>query len=153
MITRVPKFRPGEDYRELRGGRHRFETLTVTRFPVASALPRLAFRDREGVMRLVFTPDRIVIPARYAWDGCTPKKWFMGRWWGTPDPEPTRPASLLHDVLYQFMHHPEMPFSREEMDLMFLRVMRLGGFRWANTYYGAVTDFGGMFSRPCGPRD
>ena len=82
----------------------------------------------------------------YAWDGCSPK-WRIGDILiGTPDAAPddvtglpkTYHASLIHDVLCQFQQHPDMPFSRTQIDRIFYDLLRRDRFAQAALYYAAV---------------
>jgi hypothetical protein len=104
----------------------------------------------------------------YAWDGCTPKRWFY--WlalFGTPDwgeklenitvidPTDSQPngkvvlwprahhASLVHDALCQYLDR--IPISKKEVDQLFYDMLVVSGFpSWlAIIYYGAVCLFGG----------
>jgi hypothetical protein len=71
---------------------------------------------------------------------------------GTPDGIPNEKtgkpkayyASLLHDVLYQFLD-VDLPLSRAQIDHVFLDVLTRDCFapRWL--YYAAVRCFGGLF--------
>ncbi len=84
----------------------------------------------------------------YAWDGCTPKLSIFNLFIiGTPDGhvdyrtmEPfTHNASLVHDVLYQYLD--TVPVSKEKIDLLFLKM--LGDFKLRRIYYYLVKHFGG----------
>jgi len=91
----------------------------------------------------IHTDGTIKIPAGYSWDGCTPKFCFLGTIVGTPDgpimedglPQ-TYYASLVHDALYQYHRGHSIP--RKVSDLLFLKMMREAGFRFANLYYRAT---------------
>lgn len=89
--------------------------------------------DQNGVLTL---------SQGYAWDGCSPAWKFAGKWWGTPTPEATRAACLVHDALYQFLDRNY--WTRAEADAAFLALMQQSGFRLAPIYYGAVRIFGGL---------
>ena len=78
----------------------------------------------------------------YAWDGCSPAWKLAGKWWGTPTPEDTRMACLMHDALYQFLDRGM--WTRAEADSIFFELMKQQGFRLAPIYYGAVRIFGGI---------
>lgn len=112
-----------------------------------------AFEDRSGKRRLEIYPDGTAkILARYAWDGCTPKYAIWDIVLGIPDGVPNsiteKPkayyASLVHDVLYQFLD-ADLPFTRSGADRIFLEILTRDGFapRWV--YYAAVRIFGGGF--------
>jgi hypothetical protein len=111
-----------------------------------------AFVDRRGNRWLEIHPNGDAkVLAQYAWDGCTPKFVVWDLVFGTPDGMPNaktkKPkayyASLLHDVLYQFLD-AKLPMSRREADRVFLELLTRDGFgpRWI--YYFAVRMFGGV---------
>jgi len=84
----------------------------------------------------------------YCWDGCTPKWSFLNLVIiGTPDGhidhrtmKPfTYHASLVHDVLYQYLD--SVPVSKENIDLLFLKM--LGDFKLRKIYYLMVKYLGG----------
>lgn len=146
MISFAPMFREGREYGPGLGG-WRFTTLRE--IAVWTDLPlkeRIAFIDKQGIERARFTGRLLTIAADYSWDGCSPKGRFAGLWVGTPDPPPTRIASLVHDVLYQFMATEHMPLSRKQIDAAFYDLLRLSKFPAAGTFHGAVRIFGGLFS-------
>lgn len=110
------------------------------------------FEDSKGIVRLeLFPGGRAVVKSGYAWDGCTPKFSVFDIVLGIPDGIPhstTRKpkayyASLLHDVLYQFLDAGS-PISRAEADQVFLGILARDAFapRWI--YYAAVRLFGGL---------
>ncbi|AXK40671.1 DUF1353 domain-containing protein [Crenobacter cavernae] len=111
------------------------------------------FIDKKGRRRLEIHPNGDVkVLAGYSWDGCTPKISVFDLVLGTPDGVPNRVtkrpkayyASLLHDVLYQFLD-AGLPLSRAQADKVFLEILTRDRFapRWI--YYGAVRMFGGVF--------
>lgn len=108
-----------------------------------------AYLDSSGGLR---------ITRNYAWDGCTPKIKIFGKVRGVPDgpisektglPQ-TYHASLIHDVLCQFQEHKKMPFTREQIDLIFYDVMVRDGFKHAKLYFKAVRLLGGVYSKITG---
>jgi hypothetical protein len=85
----------------------------------------------------------------YSWDGCSPK-WRIGDVLiGTPDGAPddvtglpkTYFGSLVHDVLCQFEHCPDMPFTRLQIDRIFRDILQRDRFAQAQLYYAAVRVF------------
>ena len=114
-----------------------------------------AFVDRTGKPRLEILPngDARVI-AGYAWDGCTPKFSVLDLVFGTPDGIPNEKtrkpkayyASLLHDVLYQFLD-ADLPMSRKQADEVFREILTRDHFAPRPIYYAAVRIFGGMFQQ------
>jgi hypothetical protein len=125
--------------------RYRF----VTRRPVVYVLDRstaqfLSFRDGRGREWLRVDGRRVTVAAGYAWNGCSPKRWFpLLGWVGTPDFPSTIFASLIHDCLYQFHACADFPFTRLECDDFFRRLVEIGGDAdLARVYYGAVRRFG-----------
>lgn len=115
----------------------------------------VAFVDRKGQRRLELHPNgELRVLAGYAWDGCTPKYALFDILLGTPDGAPNhhtkRPktyyASLVHDVLYQFMElNPAVP--KPVADRIFLELMARDGFAPRRLYYWAVVLFGGLSHR------
>ena len=98
----------------------------------------------------------ITISKGYAWNGCSPRiKLFDWGYIGTPNgtrqKETGQPktyvASMIHDALYQFIDHPEMPYSRQHMDTLFLSLMGEAGFSLRYPYYAAVRVLGGLYTR------
>ncbi|MCC6658851.1 MAG: DUF1353 domain-containing protein [Rhodocyclaceae bacterium] len=112
-----------------------------------------AFADSSGRRRLEIHPNGdAVVLAGYAWDGCTPKYSLADIVLGTPDGVPseitkkpkTYYASLLHDVLYQFLD-AGLPLSRRQADAVFLEIMQRDRFAPRRVYHAAVRMFGGLF--------
>ncbi len=112
-----------------------------------------AFEDKKGVRRLEVRQDgEIRVLASYAWDGCTPKICLFDLLVGVPDgvvdSRTKRPrtyyASLVHDVLYQFLSDG-LGIKRRQADHCFLRLMAETKFLWRYPYYWAVRIFGGVF--------
>lgn len=90
--------------------------------------------------------NKIHIYKNYAWNGCSPKKWF-GIWWGTPDFNKTILASLLHDALCQFQTTKDFPFTEKEKDHLFFEILKLERFILRGVYYSG-TRFGSKLLRP-----
>ena len=89
------------------------------------------FFDQKGRLRLVIdTTGSITVMAGYSWNGCSPKFCLFDIVVGAPDGvvhrETGRPktyfASMIHDVLYQFLP-AGLPYSRSQADDIFLRLM------------------------------
>ena len=102
----------------------------------------------------------------YAWDGCTPKKFFywfavLGTpdWWHAAQTIQTikgqntivsqsvvwqiaHHASLVHDALYQYLDH--IPVPKQEVDRLFFEMLIESGMPriLARLYYAAVVLFG-----------
>ncbi len=116
------------------------------------------YLDKNDKCRLEIHPDgEAHILANYAWDGCTPKFSFFDIIVGIPDGVPnhftTKPkayyASLVHDVLYQFLD-ADLPLTRSQIDRIFLEILTRDQFAPRRIYYAAVRLFGGLahlFSR------
>ncbi len=113
------------------------------------------FCDQQGTTWLTITVDgTIAIPKTYAWNGCSPNLviWDWGVFGlpqGIKDKTTGKPktyfASLVHDALYQFIDDPKMPYSRKEMDKLFLALMKTSDFSLATVYYRAVWLLGGAY--------
>lgn len=150
MIREIPAFVQDEHYRQNRGGRYRFtllDSVTVRiDHPGQNDLPNpILFRDNQGIEWARWCKGKLHIRPHYSWDGCSPKARFAMLWLGTPDPPCTRLASLVHDVLYQFIATQHFPWSRAQADACFYDIMKLSGFLMAGTFHGAVRMFGGLF--------
>ena len=88
--------------------------------------------------------------------------WFISQgvlWDGAtlaPDgkPDPNKPhypilwlPSLLHDLGYMALtDYDDFPYSRKEVDKIFLLYMDKSGFKFKRFYYRMVRWFGGVFS-------
>jgi len=84
----------------------------------------------------------------YSWDGCTPKwsvlnLFIVGIPDGHIDHRTMKPytyyASLVHDVLYQYLD--TVPVSKKDIDLLFLDM--LGDFKLRKIYHLMVKHLGG----------
>ena len=111
-----------------------------------------AFLDSKGKRRLEIHPNgNARVLAGYAWDGCTPKFFLFDIVIGTPDGIPNKItkkpkayyASLLHDVLYQFLD-ANLPLSRRQADQVFLDIMTRDQFVLRKIYYAVVRSLGGV---------
>lgn len=112
-----------------------------------------AFVDDNGHRRLEIHPNGDArVLASYAWDGCTPKFSVFDIVFGVPDGVPNQVtkkpkayyASLLHDVLYQFLD-VNLPLSRAQADRVFLEILERDRFAPRPMYYAAVRILGGAF--------
>lgn len=113
--------------------------------------------DANGVVWLKIDTDGLITISRgYAWDGCSPTCCFLDLGYlGTPDgtvssesKEPkTYYASLVHDALYQFLDHPDMPFTRQVADTLFYDVLGESGFKLRIIYFCVVRMVGGFYRR------
>lgn len=124
------------------------------RTEIANKLTKdLEFPD-YGKLRLVIKKDgTIIVKKGYAWDGCSPKFSILDLFWvGTPDgalkeEKPiTYYASLVHDALGQFGDYIEMPFNRQQRDLIFKEMLEQNNFKLSWLYYQAVVFFGPLYS-------
>lgn len=145
-----PLFELGVNYEELKGGKYRFRLLrpmTIRVTELAAYEHQLSLRDGKSKEWASIEYDSITIAAGYAWNGASPKWWVpcLG-WVGTPDPVATRLATLFHDVIYQFVTVDNFPLTFREADSIFFRIMAANKFPFANTYHGAVKDFGERYA-------
>lgn len=117
----------------------------------------LDFRcENDGEVRLKIAQNGdITVIADYAWDGCSPKikvmDWvYLGTPDGTMDWATGKPvtweASMIHDALYQFRQHADMPFTRRDMDEIFRDILRQKGFSLSTIYFWGVRLFGSAYS-------
>ena len=95
----------------------------------------------------------------YTWDGCSPKFRIFGKKIGTYDgpygSDGHRKcyfASLLHDCLYEALHHPRRPFVRKDADRAFHQLMKAADYKFAIFYYMFVRIFGGIAHKISRPR-
>lgn len=131
---------------------------TAFTYNIRSHLPEdfptgYVFFDKSGERRLEIRPngDITILPV-YAWDGCTPKFCLWDIVFGIPDGIPNqdtrRPkayyASLVHDVLYQFLDDG-LPLSRAAADRILLELLTRDCFAPKYVYYFAVRLFGWIF--------
>lgn len=100
------------------------------------------FYDKNGTNWLSIYGPKIIVKAKYQWNGCSPKKCIFGVWVGTPDNNNNIIASLFHDALVQFFKVPEMTLTKEQVDLIFYHIMDKREFIFACQYYYAVVKFG-----------
>jgi hypothetical protein len=110
------------------------------------------YHDKTGKVRARHDKFGLHIEAGYAWNGCSPKRWYpvLG-WVGTPDFECTRLASLCHDVGYQFGATEHFPLTKYTVDATFYHCIHMAGDRdIAAIYHGAVDRYGKW---PPTPRD
>lgn len=87
---------------------------------------------------------KLIIPAGYSWDGCSPKFKIGNKIFGAPDfGEKTKYASLVHDVLYQYagIHF----INKDSSDYIFYSIMKNNNFNGAKFYYFMVKQFGDYF--------
>ncbi len=114
------------------------------------------FRSENGFIELTHDGKLFINGSclnGYAWDGCTPKFEFLDFIFGTPDrrldyltEKPiTYYASMVHDVIYQYKR--EIPISRKDADIIFLKILRESGFLWSWVYYFIIRMFGGFYGR------
>lgn len=152
---KLPEFAQGIHYEELRGshphshGDYRFRLLadvTLQLSALALHTRSISFRDAKRNEWARIDGDKLTIRRCYAWNGASPKWWLLGRWMGTPDFEPTRLATLVHDVCFQFLRVADWPLQIDACNTLFYQIMVQQNFKLANTYFGAVTDFGERFA-------
>jgi hypothetical protein len=128
-------------------------TISLKKYFNESFDQPLSFQDGSGRERLVLYPTGdAVIRAKYAWDGCTPKFALFDIVLGTPDGIPNEQtrkpkayyASLVHDVLYQFLD-AHLPIKRAGADRAFFDILERDAFAPRYLYWAAVRVFGGVF--------
>lgn len=141
----IPEFTLGEQFLELRPrlGDYKYRFLLLQTLEMEFLCPfmprgqRIKFKDTSGNIWMEMTRKSIIVHKGYAWDGCTPKRWF-GIWWGTPDFPETIVASLIHDVLLQFSKTDHFPLSKYEIDNIFKEILRRNRFSFRSLYYFGV---------------
>ena len=124
-------------------GKHKYRFVTKNTIHIKfikNFIPyneELTFFDNKGQVWLKIKKNELIISKDYAWDGCTPKKWWGG-WWGTPDFKQTHLASLVHDVLLQFHQTEHFPLSRHDIDHIFKDILKHNRFILRGLYYIGV---------------
>ncbi len=91
------------------------------------------------------TNGMLYIAAGYAWDGAT----------GALDFKRVRPATLVHDALYQLMSYgalPNTPMNKLAADLEFKRIMREDRFKLRHSYYGGMRVGSRLLGLPSKPK-
>ena len=152
MRITAPTLVEGRDFRRLSveegKGAYRFKTLVpiTYKFSEAVLIPptRRAFIAND-VEWARLSPKSLTITEGYAWNGSSPKKGIrvFGKdvWIGTPDFPATLPASLVHDVMFQFSALSAMPFTLVQANDFYRQICDQFGFRLTGAYYGALRDF------------
>ncbi len=144
-LVAVPTFDLGVQYTEQspKDGHYKYRFVTLNDIEVTfnqDLVPenyKILFKDKQDRIWMTITDKKIIISKNYAWDGCTPKKWW-GVWWGTPDFRETIIASLVHDALIQFNNCDHFPFTRDEIDHIFKNILSHGNFTFTPIYYAGV---------------
>jgi|GEM_PF-4176720 len=104
------------------------------------------FYDKKGNKWLSIFPNEgfLIVYKNYSWDGASPKFNLFGFNFGTWDgkinngiPE-TYYATLIHDVLCQFFNIENFPFSLDQIDNIFYKMLKDINFKYASMYYKAV---------------
>lgn len=155
--THLPPFREGIEYRQLHptkeGGRKwRFITTRGIRLRIDGITTNqiICYHDERG--RVWARHDRfgLYVEEGYAWNGCTPKRWYpLLGWCGTPDFHCTRLASLCHDVGYQFSRTEHFPLHKSDVDSLFRETIAMHGDEdIAAVYHAAVVKYGKWYARP-----
>lgn len=138
-------------------GIYRFETLVpiswVFSSPVTHLRKRLSFRDRWGKEWLLLAARTATIPARYQWNGNSPKKGIrllgFDLWLGVPDSPRTISASLLHDSFFQFSGTEKFPIGLDDANDCYEQLLRAEHFPHAGSYRGVLDEISTAFwSRP-----
>ena len=160
MKIHAPPFSEGTDYRRMSvaesGGVYRFQLIKPAIFTFSDAIipipKRLSFRVK-GKEWLRLEPHRMIIADRYAYNGNSPKRGYhiLGHdvWIGTPDLDPLPP--LPHDVIFQFSHLFEIPFSLEQANDFYEQVCRQRKTWLTSTYRAALDEFSHEFWGKCQP--
>jgi len=146
---KLPEFAEGVHYRQLQGGRYRFELLDDITLQLAALEENqihLSCRDFQRREWVRIERNRYTIRSGYRWNGSSPKWWFpLLGWVGTPDPIRSRLASCWHDTAFQFLRVADFPLGYVQSNQVFHKMMVASGFRLANIYHFAVRDFGQHF--------
>lgn len=148
----LPEFTEGVHYRQLRGGKYRFElmvdvTLEIPELAKNGHDKNVSFRDCMRWEWVRINGTFYTIKKGYRWNGCSPKRWIpIIGWVGTVDFDSTRLASCFHDTGFQFFRVADYPLTFDQINGVFFNIMAALKFRFANIYYDAVCRFGKCFS-------
>lgn len=147
LVKEIPEFILGKQFVELpnkHGAKYRFkynqkETIIVLKKHTGLYA---SFYDAKGREWLRIEDNLLIILYDYAWNGCSPKRCRFGVWVGTPDTKKNILASGVHDPLCQFINTIHFPFTKQEVDIIFLEILRLSEFLLADQYYWFVDKYG-----------
>lgn len=132
------------------------EYLYSTGFPPKMSSESQRFECQGKTWLTIFKNGAVKIAKGYSWDGCTPKLRIGDAIIGTFDGplvrddlrDETHPQlyypSLVHDALCQFQRHKHgktFPYTRKQIDDIFLHHMQKVGFPHAKRYYFFVRAF------------
>lgn len=101
----------------------------------------------NGVFLARLVDDDLEIFAGFAFNGCSPAWRVFGRWVGTPTPKPVIIPSLVHDVLWQWLDSPCIPWDMKASNDLFWDLMNEEQWRLRRTYHGTVALLGKTFRR------
>ena len=144
-------FSPGIEYRFMdpseSGGVYRFVLLRKVTHVLHFEHPDMRFVDVDGREWARIEDGVLSIRTGYAWNGCSPKRWWGVCWWGTPDFVFTRRGSLVHDVLFQVSGTKDFRATMGQCNELFRRIMLAdGGPAWmVGIYFAAVQKLGRKF--------
>ena len=137
MISQIPPFSQGFEYIRTDG---QWPFVLTADVHVRFDLPlfgNVSFRDKTGREWARFVGPVLIIREDYAWDGptCAPKL------------RSAMLASLVHDVLYQFLFTDGMRcrLTKEDADVALYDIMRLQGSWLRGVFYFAVKTLGGAY--------
>lgn len=154
MISKLPNFDRNIHFRELDprkdGAEYKFALNRKIKFifkkNLVDSSKSYYFLDTKGRCWMRILNNSVIINKDYAWNGCSPKKWF-GIWWGSPDFEKTIVASLIHDCLLQFHKTQHFPLTRKEVDHTFKEALKLKRFKFRGLFYFGVRMASKLFPR------
>lgn len=156
LLTPLPLFSAGCEYRQLHPTREgarrwRYITLKPIRLRVDGITNgTICYHDAHGKEWARHDRFGLFVEPGYAWNGCSPKRWYpLIGWMGTPDFPATLLASLCHDVGYQFARTAHFPLNRQQVDNLFYHTIAAAGDEeLARLYHAAVRRFGSWAARP-----
>ena len=146
MKIHIPHFENDIHYSELspKDGKYRYRytllrSLIVFWDGYVPKGTKISFKDNNDREWLFMDDRHFIIPKRYSWDGCTPKRHIpIFGWVGSPDFEKTILPSLIHDVFCQFQNTEHIPFSRHIIDTIFKQMLDDDEFFLTELYYMGV---------------
>jgi hypothetical protein len=86
-----------------------------------------------------------IVQAGTIWDGAT-AVWDGGEHPNKPGFPLLWCSSLIHDLGYVFMLEDGFPYTKKEIDKIFMRLMEAEGFKFSLIYYYGVRIFGGIWN-------
>lgn len=98
--------------------------------------------DAQGRVWFTIRNNRMRMSQAYAWNGSSPKRYWLGLFWGTPDFSATILPTLWHDVFFQFSYALRHYVTMIQVNDLFHYDLRVNRFIAADLWHDAVVEFG-----------